>query len=85
MRERKMRITKKDLNTLKSSKELTKGWIHMRFDDYGRLDIWADINISHEEREMDLDISILLDEGILSKDKYEKIRIMHFHQQGRRN
>lgn len=44
------KITDKDVEALKAGKKVTKGFIHMQLDDKGRLNMWADINITDKYR-----------------------------------
>ena len=77
------KITDKDVEALKAGKKVTKGFIHMQLDDKGRLNMWADINITDKHRSLEIDASKLFDHGILPEE-YDKLRIMNIHQQGRR-
>lgn len=45
------KITDKDVEALKAGKKVTKGFIHMQLDDKGRLNMWADINITDKYRD----------------------------------
>lgn len=51
------KITDKDVEALKAGKKVTKGFIHMQLDDKGRLNMWADINITDKYRDFEIDAS----------------------------
>lgn len=55
------KITDKDVEALKAGKKVTKGFIHMQLDDKGRLNMWADINITDKYRDFEIDASKLFD------------------------
>lgn len=65
------KITDKDVEALKAGKKVTKGFIHMQLDDKGRLNMWADINITDKDRSLEIDANKLFDHGILTEE-YEK-------------
>lgn len=67
------KITDKDVEALKAGKKVTKGFIHMQLDDKGRLNMWADINITDKYRDFEIDASKLFDHGILTEE-YDKLR-----------
>ena len=48
------KITDKDVEALKAGKKVTKGFIHMQLDDKGRLNMWADINITDKYRDFEI-------------------------------
>lgn len=77
------KITDKDVEVLKAGKKVTKGFIHMQLDDKGRLNMWADMNISDKYRSLKIDANKLFDHGILSEG-YDKLRVINIGQQGRR-
>lgn len=77
------KITDKDVEALKAGKKVTKGFIHMQLDDKGRLNMWADINMTDKDRSLEIDANKLFDHGILTQE-YDKLRIINIHQQGRR-
>lgn len=62
------KITDKDVEALKAGKKVTKGFIHMQLDDKGRLNMWADINITDKYRDFEIDASKLFDHGILTEE-----------------
>lgn len=74
------KITDKDVEVLKAGKKVTKGFIHMQLDDKGRLNMWADMNISDKYRSLKIDANKLFDHGILSEgyDAWDHIREMDF-------
>lgn len=53
------KITDKDVEALKAGKKVTKGFIHMQLDDKGRLNMWADINITDKYRDFEIDASLI--------------------------
>lgn len=57
---------------------LDQGFIHMQLDDKGRLNMWADINITDKYRDFEIDASKLFDHGILTEE-YDKLRIINIH------
>lgn len=51
----------------------------MQLDDKGRLNMWADINITDKYRDFEIDVNKLFDHGILTEE-YDKLRIINIHQ-----
>ena len=68
------KITDKDVEALKAGKKVTKGFIHMRLDDKGILNMWTD-----KYRDFEIDVNKLFDHGILTEE-YDKLRIINIHQ-----
>jgi hypothetical protein len=73
------KITDKDVEALKAGKKVTKGFIHMQLDDKGRLNMWADINITDKYRDLEIDANKLFDHEIFT-DKYDKLKVINIEQ-----